>query len=593
MSRSESRENSATVSLFPFLAVLLCTMGGLVVLLVAMSHASREIAKRSQAVEQQTPAQPPQDEAVKQELAELLAYTARLRQAEEQFTAHAQREKARIAAAEAHLRKLQQEGELLAASLEELDNKESQHYDDRAQAERELARLERLIADTETEVEQLKLEQEGRQQSYSIVPYVGSGGTRRQPIYIECLQDKVVIQPEGVELTPVDFAEPLGVGNPLAAALRAARDHLVRDNPDAGIDPDAEPYPLIVVRPEGVGAYYKVRSAIKSWDSDFGYELVGQDWNLNYPPPDSQLATLVTRAIENARMRRSILAAAAPSAFGGNAGAFAVDDGGRGGAGQGPYDPGVISDQGLGDGGETAQNPWASSAGAPGGDPASVANVGQSTDASPYSSSAPSGAGGPFGMADGALSGGAESMQQQGNGGPGAVPGAASEQGADKMQEPAQQAGGALAAANGSGQPGASPSSQSKSFSVGTTGSGAGSSSSMASLNDREGPDDVAIRRPVTVTVFADRVLIGKEGRSVSLSGETAQDLSQVAGAIKGQIKSWGLAGKGLYWRPVIKLEVRPGGQQHAQQIYNAMQSSGVDVSPVRTASEEAPFETR
>ncbi|MCA9239849.1 MAG: hypothetical protein KDA37_06605, partial [Planctomycetales bacterium] len=310
MSRLESRDNSATVSLFPFLAVLLCTMGGLVVLLVAMSHASREIAKRSQAAAEQAAAQPPQDEAVKQELAEIAAYAARLEQAERQFTEQIQRDKARIAAAEAHLRKLQEEAELAHASLAELEDKESQHYDDRAQAERELARLERLIVDTQAEIEQLKVDQEGRGQSYSIVPYVGTGGTRRHPIYIECLRDKVLIQPEGVELKPMDFAKPLGVGNPLAAALRAARDHLVRDNPDAGIDPDAEPYPLIVVRPEGIGSYYEVRSAIKSWDSDFGYEMVGQDWDLNYPPPDAQLATVVTRAIENARLRRSILAEA-------------------------------------------------------------------------------------------------------------------------------------------------------------------------------------------------------------------------------------------------------------------------------------------
>ena len=58
--------------------------------------------------------------------------------------------------------------------------------------------------------------------SYSVVPYDGPNGTRRRPIYIECLADAVVLQPEGVRLSEADFEGPLGPGNPLAAALRAA-----------------------------------------------------------------------------------------------------------------------------------------------------------------------------------------------------------------------------------------------------------------------------------------------------------------------------------------------------------------------------------
>ncbi|MCA9240530.1 MAG: hypothetical protein KDA37_10035, partial [Planctomycetales bacterium] len=211
-----------------------------------------------------------------------------------------------------------------------------------------------------------------------------------------------------------------------------------------------------------------------------------------------------------------------------------------------------------------------------------------------FTSTDPSGAAGLLGGAGGTESGAAQQQQPQGEGGSNTLAGATPQRpGADAMQDPSEQPGGPLANAAGAGSPGGSPSSQSGSFGAGSAGAGSCESCSMASLNDREGPDDVAIRRPVTVTVFADRVLIGKEGRNVVLSGATSQDLSDVASAIKGQIKSWGLAGRGLYWRPVINLEVRPGGQHNAQQIYNAMRNSGVDVSPVRTASEEAPLETR
>ncbi len=121
-----------------------------------------------------------------------------------------------------------------------------------------------------------------RPRSYAVVPYEGPNQTRRRPIYLECRADAVVMQPEGIRLTEADFEGPMGPGNPLAAALRAAREHLLAERQ---FDPQAgEPYPLLLVRPEGIGAYYAAREAMKSWGCDFGYELIGDDWKLAYPP---------------------------------------------------------------------------------------------------------------------------------------------------------------------------------------------------------------------------------------------------------------------------------------------------------------------
>ncbi|MEM8865805.1 MAG: hypothetical protein AAGF31_09715, partial [Planctomycetota bacterium] len=44
MSRARKKLNGSPVSLFPFLAVLLCTMGSLVLLLVVMSHFTQQHA---------------------------------------------------------------------------------------------------------------------------------------------------------------------------------------------------------------------------------------------------------------------------------------------------------------------------------------------------------------------------------------------------------------------------------------------------------------------------------------------------------------------------------------------------------------------
>ncbi len=146
-----------------------------------------------------------------------------------------------------------------------------------------------------------------------MVPYEGPNQTHRRPIYLECRADAVVLQPEGIELTEADFEGPLGPGNPLAAALRAAREYMLAQR---DFDPQAgEPYPMLLVRPEGISAYYAARAAMKSWGGDFGYELVGDDWKLAYPPPDPRLADVVRQAIASARVSQARLIAAAPRQY--------------------------------------------------------------------------------------------------------------------------------------------------------------------------------------------------------------------------------------------------------------------------------------
>ena len=76
-----------------------------------------------------------------------------------------------------------------------------------------------------------------------------------------------------------------------------------------------EPYPLLLVRPEGIAAYYAARAAMKSWGFDFGYELIDDDWKLSYPPPDSRLADLLRQVVAAAPRDQARLIAAAPREY--------------------------------------------------------------------------------------------------------------------------------------------------------------------------------------------------------------------------------------------------------------------------------------
>ena len=96
--------------------------------------------------------------------------------------------------------------------------------------------------------------------------------------------------------------------------MRAAREYLLAQQ---DFDPQiGEPYPMLLVRPQGIAAYYAARAAMNSWGSDFGYELVGDDWKLAYPPPDPRLAEVLRQMVASARIDQARLIAAAPRQYG-------------------------------------------------------------------------------------------------------------------------------------------------------------------------------------------------------------------------------------------------------------------------------------
>ena len=198
-------------------------------------------------------------------------------------------------------------------TVAELDNIEKSDRQKTGQSQAELQRMRDQIASAQQQLGETRKAAAGRNRSYAVVPYEGPNQTRRRPIYLECRADAVILQPEGIRLTEADFDGPMGPSNPLAAALRAAREYM---SAAQEFDPQAgEPYPLLLVRPEGIGAYYAAREAMKSWGCDFGYELVGNDWTLAYQQPDPRLANVVREAIASARVTQERLIAAAPRQY--------------------------------------------------------------------------------------------------------------------------------------------------------------------------------------------------------------------------------------------------------------------------------------
>src|SRR5205085_320703 len=120
----------------------------------------------------------------------------------------------------------------------------------------------------------------------------------------------VILQPEGTTFVAEDFAGPPGPSNPLAAAVRAASEYISEAAARNGTK--ESPYPLLLVRPDGIPAYLLARQALASWRDEHGYELIEDDWQLDYPAADRSLAQVERLTLDDARMRMARLMRAAP-----------------------------------------------------------------------------------------------------------------------------------------------------------------------------------------------------------------------------------------------------------------------------------------
>ena len=293
-SRGSGRADNP-VSLFPFLSVLICTMGMLILLLVVISRNTRTQAAERMGIN---------TNKIIAELdveAQTLEVFARdLQQTKARTITDIENEKARLATLDSIIENMVAETKRAETAIRELDNNRGSQNSEVAQLKEALAAKREALQLAETELKQLQEHVAEKKGSYAIIPYRGINGTERRPMYIECRKDCVIIQPEGIVLREDDFLTASHPDNPLDAILRAASLHYTEQE---RVPRGTKPYPLIIVRPDGIDSYYAVRESIKSWGEQFGYELVESDWNLEFPPPDGALKQRLEMQLTASRER--------------------------------------------------------------------------------------------------------------------------------------------------------------------------------------------------------------------------------------------------------------------------------------------------
>jgi hypothetical protein len=340
---------------FPFLAVLLCAMGSLILVLLVMDRRAKLAAKARV------------ESAHARRVEEARLGAARLREEHERRRAaeRARREterdaeRTRLTAEQAELQKrivavrealavaaarLQQQGgaagELarraederrrLADMEKSLADREAQLRQSAQGTEAAHAMMVRMSADLVHAEETLKALRAARareRQTYSVVPYKGKQGDSRRPIYVECAAAGVVFHPDRLALDPA--LSPYQVRAEVERRFVRQRELL----PTGGDLPtDLRPYVMVLIRPAGVANYYALQAALRGSGVDFGYEFVDADWVFEFPEEESRSIVSATNSSDPTATARGV-----PGGQGGGGSATAPGPLNRGG-GEGSAD---------------------------------------------------------------------------------------------------------------------------------------------------------------------------------------------------------------------------------------------------------------
>lgn len=91
----------------------------------------------------------------------------------------------------------------------------------------------------------------------------------------------------------------------------------------------------------------------------------------------------------------------------------------------------------------------------------------------------------------------------------------------------------------------------------------------------------VPITRPIRVDCYADRLVIAPEegrGKEVRLGPRTRDSMDEFVAGVWDHMDSWGIAGRGMYWRPVLSVRVAPGAEQRFEETQSLLEGSGLKI---------------
>jgi hypothetical protein len=281
------RRHVLQVSTFPFLAVLLCTMGSLILLLLVIDKRAKAVA-RAKAVQEYAERKKTtaEEEKAKQEEWEqqLSNLHALLRQQLDNVRGQANAIHGKINAAASEVKCVEAKNQAMQNRLAAEKNRYAQLAEAIASKKSELAEAARKDAASDAQrrqmtadltllektLEELKAAKRLEKLTFSLVPYKGRRGDNRKPLYLECTADGWIIHPDRKTLEATASA---------VADLHAELDRRLKASTSSG---ELSSYLFLLVRPDGITNYYRAQAAMQGLDVAFGYEFVDAAWVLDF-----------------------------------------------------------------------------------------------------------------------------------------------------------------------------------------------------------------------------------------------------------------------------------------------------------------------
>ncbi len=347
------------VSTFPFLAVLLCAMGSLILILMVFDRRAKLAAnernrlaaaaafkERQEEIARLQARQAQVQEGLSQKEKDAAQKLAASRTLKKQLSEREEELRKQLAATQKKWEELDrwikeskerlaektQRKDLLSQGLESEKKTANLAIEKFTQKQTELGRMSSEIIALKKILEELKTAPAKPVETYSIIPYFGKRGDSRKPIYVECQARAYVFHP-GALIVPVDDLHQFRAQVNLRARVSEMRDGI------ANASVPAQPYLLLLVRPDGIENYWKAQAMLRGDKLDFGYELIDGEWKLEFPE-DPEL----TKALRNLPLGGSRLAASDQGGFPGRTNsAF-----GQGGGGDRRADGSPRTAQGIG-----------------------------------------------------------------------------------------------------------------------------------------------------------------------------------------------------------------------------------------------------
>jgi hypothetical protein len=93
----------------------------------------------------------------------------------------------------------------------------------------------------------------------------------------------------------------------------------------------------------------------------------------------------------------------------------------------------------------------------------------------------------------------------------------------------------------------------------------------------------VGVTRPIRVECYHDRLVVVSErgpayNKQIAIGPRMASSIDPFISAIWEHMDGWGIAGRGMYWRPVLEIDVAPDAQQRFSDLNAQLNGSGLTV---------------